>query len=301
MNKETLKDSLTFKLSQIGFGLNCDASFTTRVDCLPSDDEIRNLENGSSIFIDVCPQMLGKAKGVIESFKERGIKGSFYLMKEPVVGRDVIDSLKPVATDLFIQSNTYDDDNVHAMPIGIRDCGRVVEMCKGFCHQQLFDEGKNKREKQFLCYLCFTCSTHPSREHLLRLFGDKDYVCNLNSKNFGRRNWPIFCGAVPVEINYEHTNKSIYALCPPGEGVDTHRFWECIYLDTIPIVIKTNTAFDKVYSVFPCLSVDSWEEITEEYLLSKKDECQNKMKNFKLKYPRMFTDLNSIQELLLKT
>jgi hypothetical protein len=292
---------LTFKLSQIGFGLNCDVSFTNRVDCLPSEDEINKLKNGSTIFIDVCPQMFSRANSVIELFKERKIKGSFYLMKEPVVSRDVIETLKPVSTNIFVQSNIYDDDNVHAMPIGIRDCGKVVEMCNGFWHKQLLDEGKQERDKEFLCYLCFTCSTHPSREHLLRLLGDKGYVCNLNKKNFGRPTWPVFCGTVPVDINYEHTNKSVYALCPQGEGVDTHRFWECIYLNTIPIVIKTNTAFDKVYNVFPCLAVNSWEDITEEYLLSKKDECQHRMKNFKSQYPNMFTDLNSIEELLLKT
>lgn len=29
-----------------------------------------------------------------------------------------------------------------------------------------------------------------------------------------------------------------YCICPPGNGVDTHRFWECIYLGVIPIVIS---------------------------------------------------------------
>ena len=31
-----------------------------------------------------------------------------------------------------------------------------------------------------------------------------------------------------------------YALCPRGNGLDCHRFWECIYLNVIPIVINNN-------------------------------------------------------------
>ena len=51
-----------------------------------------------------------------------------------------------------------------------------------------------------------------------------------------------------------------------GNGVATHRFFEAIYLDDI-IVKKTYTAFDSLYKAFPCLEVDEWEEVTQEYLI----------------------------------
>ena len=30
-----------------------------------------------------------------------------------------------------------------------------------------------------------------------------------------------------------------FCICPEGNGVDTHRLWECLYLKVVPIVIKS--------------------------------------------------------------
>ena len=72
-------------------------------------------------------------------------------------------------------------------------------------------------------------------------------------------------------------------------------------MDAIPIVKRTNTAFDKLYHVFPCLIVDKWNDITEELLENMKELMTTKMKEFKEKYPNFMTDLDSISELLLQT
>jgi len=50
-----------------------------------------------------------------------------------------------------------------------------------------------------------------------------------------------------------------YAICPPGNGIDSHRIWECIYLDVIPIMLRS-VFTDKVNKVFPCIVLDTWEE-----------------------------------------
>ena len=100
-------------------------------------------------------------------------------------------------------------------------------------------------------------------------------------------------------LNYEYLHRSVYCLSPRGVGVDTHRFWESLYLNTIPIVVKTHTVFDKVYDFFPCLVLDSWDCITEELLLSRKDELQDLLKRFKENHSNKFlTDINYIDKLL---
>ena len=71
-----------------------------------------------------------------------------------------------------------------------------------------------------------------------------------------------FYEKIPEKIVYENTKKSKYALCPRGCGEDTHRFYESISLACVPIVIKTNTVFDRLYTEFPCLTVDKWEDVT---------------------------------------
>ena len=30
-----------------------------------------------------------------------------------------------------------------------------------------------------------------------------------------------------------------FCICPEGNGVDTHRLWECLYLKVVPIVINS--------------------------------------------------------------
>jgi hypothetical protein len=50
-----------------------------------------------------------------------------------------------------------------------------------------------------------------------------------------------------------------YAICPPGNGVDCHRIWECFYLGVIPIVLRS-TFTEKLSKVFPCYIMDRWDD-----------------------------------------
>jgi hypothetical protein len=57
-----------------------------------------------------------------------------------------------------------------------------------------------------------------------------------------------------------------YAICPPGNGVDCHRLWECYYLGVVPIV-KRSVFTEKVASIFPCILVDDWNTLDVNHLL----------------------------------
>tara|TARA_R110002074_G_scaffold41446_2_gene109849 strand:- start:555 stop:1361 length:807 start_codon:yes stop_codon:yes gene_type:complete len=51
-----------------------------------------------------------------------------------------------------------------------------------------------------------------------------------------------------------------YAICPQGNGIDTHRFWECLYMNTIPICLKNIlTEYYKQY--FPIITLNDWKEL----------------------------------------
>ena len=47
-----------------------------------------------------------------------------------------------------------------------------------------------------------------------------------------------------------------FVLCPEGNGIDTHRLWECLYMGTIPIV-KANKNV-RFYEDLPILMVNEW-------------------------------------------
>lgn len=58
-----------------------------------------------------------------------------------------------------------------------------------------------------------------------------------------------------------------YVVCPEGNGIDTHRVWECLYVNTIPVMVKNiNNSF---YTDLPILLIDEWDELTERFLHDK--------------------------------
>ena len=58
-----------------------------------------------------------------------------------------------------------------------------------------------------------------------------------------------------------------YAICPPGNGVDCHRMWECLYLGVIPIVLRS-VFTERIQARFPCILLDTWSELHEADLSS---------------------------------
>lgn len=58
-----------------------------------------------------------------------------------------------------------------------------------------------------------------------------------------------------------------FAICPEGNGLDTHRFWECLYLKVIPICLKNHIT--EYYSKnFPIVLLDDWNNIEDNMLTS---------------------------------
>lgn len=61
-------------------------------------------------------------------------------------------------------------------------------------------------------------------------------------------------------FNYLATFK--FAICPEGNGIDSHRLWECFYLKVIPIVID-NLFIRKVKEKynFPMIILNDWNDL----------------------------------------
>lgn len=86
-------------------------------------------------------------------------------------------------------------------------------------------------------------------------------------------NIPIRDRCPPV-IYMQGLASSFFCICPEGNGIDTHRFWESLYLKAIPIVLK-NPLTEKLAQEFPCILLNEWVDLN----------------NLKLEYtPGFFTD-----------
>ena len=55
-----------------------------------------------------------------------------------------------------------------------------------------------------------------------------------------------------------------FVLCPQGNGLDTHRLWETLYVNSIPVVRKNIN--NKFYTDLPICIINDWHELNEDFL-----------------------------------
>jgi len=62
----------------------------------------------------------------------------------------------------------------------------------------------------------------------------------------------------PIE-NLKRLSSYEFCICPEGNGVDTHRLWECLYLKVVPVVIESE--FTKILQTngVPLFILDNWD------------------------------------------
>jgi hypothetical protein len=83
----------------------------------------------------------------------------------------------------------------------------------------------------------------------------EDCLSNLEKKGI-----PFLEKRPPHQYLYELAT-SYTCVCPEGNGIDTHRFWEALFLGTVPIVLR-NPLTERLSKDFPCLVLDRWEDLS---------------------------------------
>lgn len=110
----------------------------------------------------------------------------------------------------------------------------------------------NSHKKENKLYINFNPSTNfNEREVLYDKFRKKDWV-ELKESSLSRADY------------YKDLSRFSFSLAPWGNGIDTHRVWESLYLGTIPVT-KYHHTFS-TSSDLPILFVNNYDEISEELL-----------------------------------
>jgi hypothetical protein len=145
--------------------------------------------------------------------------------------------------------------------------------------EQIFDVLKNPAIIEWRSQN--VCVTHPKLKHLPIGLEDtqskidfcRDYGAQLKSitkkdeiyMNFTIDNNPSerlhFLPTPPFQLNFEQYMRTMaqykYVLCPMGNGIDTHRFWEAQVCGCIP-VIRCPKEFLPTYEGVPYISIPGW-------------------------------------------
>jgi hypothetical protein len=136
----------------------------------------------------------------------------------------------------FAQNAHVAHSKLHPLPIGMANSQWGENRVK-FLFEQSQDLAKSK-----LVYANFSVATHPSRVAALSAATSSPAVTVQSGVSF--------------EDYVIELAKHKFCLCPRGNGLDTHRFWEAQYLDCIPIIVKDD--WIPAYSGLPILVLDSW-------------------------------------------
>ena len=113
----------------------------------------------------------------------------------------------------------------------------------------------SERPKTSLLYVNFRLETNPGeRGPLWECYGSSEWggAVTRHAGNVSREEY--------VSSMASHR----FALCPRGNGIDTHRMWESIYLGTIPVV-ERNPALES-FSDLPILFVDRLDGLSRGFL-----------------------------------
>lgn len=70
---------------------------------------------------------------------------------------------------------------------------------------------------------------------------------------------PYFAKSPPLQYLMQ-LKKSIFCICPEGNGVDTHRLWETLYMGSVPVLLK-NSFTERISKDYPCILLDKWEDL----------------------------------------
>lgn len=137
------------------------------------------------------------------------------------------------------------------------------------------EQSLSKYSKKIFLYMCFAIDTCQGERTMVRnMLKSEPYCTCVTDRSF--------------EEYLKDVAQSVFVLSPRGLGIDCFRTWEALLLGAIPI-IKTSD-LDPLFEDLPVLIINSWTEVTLDFLLEKYQEIQQKPFNKKKLYCQYWFD-----------
>lgn len=164
---------------------------------------------------------------------------------------DNIDNLPKNVIKWASQNVNFLDERLISIPIGLENSRWFQYINK---QDKILDKVKTPKNIRNFIYMNHNINTNKvERIEPYNILHDKSFVTTEMGSN--GQNYDNY-----IDNIYNHK----FVICPRGNGIDTHRKWETLYLNTIPI--EKRCINSKFYENLPICLVDSWEEITEDFL-----------------------------------
>ena len=165
---------------------------------------------------------------------------------------------------LFAINNHSSFEWVYGIPLGLTNYTLESDAHPVFGESRIIDQVCNEIQKGELSkqdakwiYLNFSIWTAPhKRQSVWNLF-EKESYATLESSTL----------TLEGRLNYlRQLARHKFAICPEGNGVDTHRLWESLYVGTIPIVLRSPVHQYLYDTDLPICWIDDWKQVTPMFL-----------------------------------
>jgi len=161
-------------------------------------------------------------------------------------------SKKPLCIKTWFALNVdFDDPNLIPLPLGVANeysYKKNIVMSNNNNKLKISTYQKDK----LTVYLNFNVTTNYLERQWIKDFFDNKKWVEIEDN--------------PIEIE-EYRKKvidSTFVMCPPGNGTETHRMWEALFLGSIPIV-KNHITYKNIQDL-PVFFVDDFKEVSEDSL-----------------------------------
>ena len=160
----------------------------------------------------------------------------------------------------YTQNLNVNHFKIESLPIGLENKIWFPHINK---QEKIKNYINKKIEIKNLLYVNHNISTNrKEREEPYIIFKDKNFVTLVEGRN-----------GQDFDLYLTNIKSHKFILCPNGNGIDTHRIWETLYLKSIPIVKRGINTLS--YQELPICYVDDWKEIDENFLNKEYERINN--------------------------
>ena len=182
----------------------------------------------------------------------------------------------------------YQNEKIVSIPIGVpNEMHSHNNIYKGSKFTEIMINISNQKNDKYsdkLLFVNFRISNNYSERIAAYKAVEGKEFCTFSEKLFTEEQLshhtevspPIY--TEPYEFFANEISKHKFVLCPIGNGLESHRLWETLYIGSIPIT-RRNINYSFYEDKLPILMVDDWSEITEDFLIQKYSEITNKLEN----------------------
>lgn len=125
----------------------------------------------------------------------------------------------------------------------------------------IYNNSLRNNQRKNKCFMCSSINNSYSLKKAGYVNYDRD---DINKKLKNNKNVDICNGFLPRTQLWKTFVKYKFVIAPAGNGMDTHRLWEALFLGCI--VIVQETGLDNLMREFPVVIVKDFNEINEKNL-----------------------------------